>query len=201
MDQANASAVTAANEFASATRTGHNHAAKADAQDSFRTTMEQAIDRAMTKTGDPASEDVLPLEAYSLPQWYADLIPKQCVFTPGINTAYLEQVERYGADGTLTEQEKQTLRSMLENDPVRKERMENHAWRQEHGTELSEYMNLLHIAFQEALRENGVNTPEDYYQDVVLSPEGSEQVRRDTEALLAEQPRFAELMVELGVQA
>jgi hypothetical protein len=146
-------------------------------------------------------EENLPVEAYSLPDWYADLTPKQCILNPCINHAYWNQVEAFGADGTISHEEQAVLASMRENDTARQTELENEAWRWEHREELSEYFGLLNGYLREALDENGIEGAAAYYENVVLNPAGSEQVRQSFMDRLNANPRALELMESLGVSA
>ena len=156
---------------------------------------QEALDAAV----DQEQSAILPVEAYSLPDWYADLIPEQCMLTPSINYAYWNQVEVFAADGTISSQEQAVLKSMRENDTARQTELENAAWRDGHRQELSEYFSILHEYFVEALRENDIQGPEDYYENMVLNQAGSEQVGRSFMERLTADPRALELMEELKI--
>ncbi len=175
---------------------------RSDAQAAAQTQATQAAEGFQEALDAAAQEEeVLPVEAYSLPDWYADLIPEQCVLTPCINRAYWNQVEAFGADGTISREEQAVLASMRENDTARQTELDNEAWRWEHQEELSEYFGLLNGYLREALAENNIQGAAAYYENVVLNPAGSEQVRQDFMDRFNADPRALELMETLGVTA
>lgn len=161
---------------------------KASAAAGFQEALDAAVER-----------EILPVEAFSLPGWYADLIPEQCMLTPGVNHAFWAKAEAFAADGTISSRERAVLKSMQENDAARRTELENAAWRDEHRRELSEYLGLLHEYFVESLRENDIESPEDYYESVVLNRAGSGQVGQGFMERLTADPRALALMEELDI--
>jgi hypothetical protein len=107
----------------------------------------------------------LPLEAYSLPGWYADLLPDYCIVEAKLGTPYAESnTARYDS---LSTKEK---------------------------NELAEYAGLLHQYFKDGLQSKGIEGDEEYYHSIVLNQQVSGEVHQSVRQKLAQNPRAMELM-------
>jgi len=143
------------------------------------------------------SDEELPLEAYALPKWYTSYV---------VDSGYIAQVnhgvfafaEKLRADGEISDADRAAIRNYLTHDPVHQEMLRHESFMHEHKNEISEYNTILDKAFKESLEEIGVNGARDYYESVVLDPAHNESMHQIMEAKLKEQPRFLELMKELG---
>jgi hypothetical protein len=112
-----------------------------------------------------ASEQDLPVEAYSLPKWYGELSSDLLMVDTEIGISYAESNSaRYDA---LSGAEKK---------------------------DLSEYQDKLHTYFQEELRNHGIESSADYYNQIVRDPEKSEEVHQAVKQKLLADTRAMQLM-------
>ncbi|GEM_PF-1328209 len=146
-------------------------------------------------------EGDLPLEAYSMPDWYGEYVPDACILSPEIDYEYWDLVEEYTADGFLSDDERSKLGSYLDNDPKHQAELEKIAYRQKNRNEIHEYFTLLDGHFRASLEENGINSSQEYYDSVVKDAAGSEKVRQSMAERIENDPRVLELMDILGVSA
>jgi len=121
-------------------------------------------------TSRAVSDQNLPLEAFSLPGWYTDLNSDYVMVDSELGTKYSESNRaRYD-----------TLSSKDKND-------------------LSEYQNTLQKHFQEGLQQLGIESPADYYKNIVLNQQGSEELHQVVHQSLAADSRAMELMKQFGI--
>ena len=116
-------------------------------------------------------ESELPLEAYALPGWYSDLCSELNYVDTRIGLKYSDsRLARYDA---LSSREKD---------------------------DLAEYNSTLHRYFTEELKSHGVESPADYYEQIVQNRNGvSDQVEQSVKERLAADPRALELMEYFGL--
>ncbi|MBI9087856.1 MAG: hypothetical protein JEZ12_01410 [Desulfobacterium sp.] len=132
-------------------------------------------DQTTMATGEPdtsmgLSANDLPLEAFSLPQWYADL------FTDYTNLD-LKVGQPYAGSN----------QARYDSLPSKEKNM------------ISEYGDTLTKYFQEELKDAGIRGPVDYYTSIVQNKEKSEEVHQAMKQRLADDPRAMELMQHFGI--
>ena len=185
---------------------------RADSNGTGTETFDQAMQRAQAEearttsaasraeAGATATDDDLPVEAFALPSWYGDYIPKQWVISPEIDRAYWALAKKLSADGGLDDEDRQRLRTYLDNDPHHRQELSNEAFRRQYRVEIEEYTSLLDNCFHEALDAQGITTQRQYYEDLLLNDSTSEAVHQTVHARLTQNPRARELMAVLGIE-
>ncbi len=121
---------------------------------------------------DPATEisyDDLPLEAFSLPGWFAEWSPDEAVLSFEVGLSL-------------------SAPHYARNDSLNSERQD----------ELGEYLDILYECFQEELDNHGIKNSVDYYKSVFLDKEKSEEVHQSMKKRLADDLRAMELMQSFG---
>jgi hypothetical protein len=117
------------------------------------------------KAGPETTGQELPLKAYSLPGWYADLLPEYCMVDTKLGEPYTESNQaRYDS---LSTGEKR---------------------------DLAEYNETLHSYFRQELESRGIDSPADYYENMVQNQEMNQEVEQAVKQSLASDPRAMELM-------
>lgn len=130
----------------------------------------QAEKNVQASSANGRTDEDLPLEAYSLPKWYADWVSDYMYVDDEIGISYSDsRLARYDA---LSPKEKK---------------------------DLAEYHDTLHKYFQEELANNGVKTSADYYESIILDQKNSEDVHQAMKQRLSEDPRMMELMQYFGI--
>jgi hypothetical protein len=133
---------------------------------------QEAMDRATNTADATAIGQELPLEAYSLPKWYAGLSSDLTLVDTQIGIPYSEsRTARYDA---LSAREKK---------------------------DLAEYQGTLHRYFREELDARGIQSAGDYYNQIVLDPETSEEVHQAVLQKLESDARAVQLMEYFGISA
>ncbi len=161
-------------------------------------TFDAALNGAVDSQKKTEGQEALPLEAYSLPDWYAPYIPPSSMLSGEINHAFFEKADKYAKDGVVSEREKAELQAALRNDPIHQARLGKERFRAKYSDELNEYHGLLNTYFKEALAENGIESSSQYYEKVVLDKQSSATVHQSMHQRLANDPRALELMNLLG---
>ena len=124
----------------------------------------------LARRANGSSETDLPLEAYSLPKWYADLSSDLLLVDTELGVSYPESNRaRYDA---LSRREKR---------------------------DLAEYQGKLDAYFQESLKEFGIETTLDYYHQIVLDPAKSEEVHQAVKQKLSGDEQAMRLMERFGI--
>ena len=142
-----------------------------DARELAQKAQEERRTQAMTNTGQPEiPEGALPMVAYSIPGWMGEFTPRHAMADQTIGQKYCD------SNGAL--------RDSLS--PAGKE-------------DLGEYMHTLHETYQSELKDRGIETKLDYYQNIVQDKNLSEQVHQAVRERLAANPRAMELMQEFGI--
>lgn len=118
------------------------------------------------------SDKTLPLEAYSMPGWMGDFIPKHVILDTKIGQSYLDS--------------NSALRDRLSS---------------REKADLAEYMETLMATYKEESERRGIETAEDYYHEVVLkgSPGLSEDIHQAVETRLVSDSRTMALMRQFDV--
>ena len=107
----------------------------------------------------------LPLEAFSLPGWYVDMSSDLVELDSQVGIKYSESNRaRYDA---LSSSDKR---------------------------DLAEYQDTLHKYFQEGLWQQGIESPSDYYKNIVQNQEASEELHQVVRQSIASDSRAMELM-------
>lgn len=150
------------------------------------------------QTNGAFTDAALPLEAFSLPSWFGDYVPDALVVSPGVDHGFWNMVEGLTQDNSLSNEDRRQIKNYLHNDPNHQSRLAKDKFSRQFDAEISEYTNSLHTYYREALEENGVNSPADYYKKVVLDNENSEKIRQSMQGRLESSPRMLELMEILG---
>ena len=124
---------------------------------------------AQSGVSEDAARD-LPLEAYSLPQWYADLSSDLVMVDTELGVPYPEsRMARYDA---LSRQEKEAL---------------------------AEYQGKLHNYFLEGLQEFGIESRADYYRQIVQDPVKNEELHQAVRQKLSGDGQALRLMEYFGI--
>ncbi len=149
-----------------------NSTAKADTVHISEKAKEQQTEKSATGQLDTATEisyNDLPIEAFSLPEWFAKWIPDECKLELG----ELAPISPYDPPFTSSFTPYKPLNS---------------------SKELTEYVDVLCNYFQETLRDNGIESNLDYYKSIVIDKEKSEEVHQSMKKRLADDTRVMELM-------
>ncbi|RQD66699.1 MAG: hypothetical protein D5R98_01815 [Desulfonatronovibrio sp. MSAO_Bac4] len=117
------------------------------------------------KVDNQHSEENLPLEYYSVPNWLADLSP-----------VVLQPVD-------------------LSNGFVPYESMfkRGYGLKEEYPNELREYNQLIRGHYQELLQEQGISSTRDHYEAMIVDKNKSEQMRQKMQEKISADPRAVEL--------
>ena len=125
---------------------------------------------AQADTGGTIAEQNLPLEAFSLPGWYGELSSDFVKVDAQLGMKYSESSSgRYAA---LSSEEK---------------------------SDLAEYQSTLHKYFQDGLRQQGIESPADYYKNIVQNQDANDELQQMVRQSLAADPRAMELMTQFGI--
>ena len=117
-----------------------------------------------------SSEQKLPVEAYALPDWYSDLLSDLTLLDDEIGISYAQsRAAQYDA-----------LSSAEKND-------------------LAEYYDTLHTYFQEELSARGIGSGIDYYNQIILDQETSEEVHQAVKQKLLSDARAMQVMEYFGI--
>ncbi|KIX14473.1 hypothetical protein [Dethiosulfatarculus sandiegensis] len=142
--------------------------------DEARALIQKSHEEAMTRAeSDPQEEEetILPVEAYSLPGWYADLCSELNMVDTQIGGYYSET--RQAAYDALSNQGKK---------------------------DLAEYNSTLHKYFSQELKNHGIKDASDYYREIVQNQNGvSDQMEQAVKQRLADNPRAMKLMAYFGL--
>ena len=141
--------------------------------DKARALLQKSHEEAMAQVDpDPQEEEAqLPLEAYSLPDWYVGLSSELNLVDSQIGVFYYES--RRAAYDALSNKEKD---------------------------DLAEYNSTLHKYFSQELKNHGIEDASDYYREIVQNQNGvSDQVEQAVKQRLADDPRAMELMDYFGL--
>ncbi len=134
--------------------------------------LSQEMQANKSETGSKKSDKILPLEAYSMPQWYADLFSKTIPYTYasyaeiGFSSQYVPRNDSFDSKPEATK----------------------------------EYSEKLRMMFREELKEWGIESDEDYYKDVILNKEKSEEIHQSLLKKLKEDKRMCQLIDSLGIK-
>jgi hypothetical protein len=116
------------------------------------------------------SDQNLPLEAFSIPGWYGDLSSDYIMLDTQLGIKYSESNRaRYDS---LSSSDK---------------------------SDLSEYQTTLHKYFQEGLQQQGIESPADYYKNIVQNQKASEELHQIIQQSLASDSRAMELMKQFDI--
>jgi len=159
-----------------------------------------AMNPVVQKEGGVPDND-LPFEALSSPHWFGSYLPDTLLVTPEIDYGFWNMAEGLRKDSSLSnEDRRQIIGSYLQNDPKHQAKLVKDEFLGQFKGEIAEYVNSLQTCYREALEENGVSSPAEYYEKVVLDKEYSEKIRRSLQDRVERNPRMLELMATLGVQ-
>ena len=131
---------------------------------------QEAMDPGKPNADMGISEKDLPIEAFSLPDWYADLMSDYSRVDDQLGIPYADS--RRARYDSLSSTGKKNL---------------------------SEYNNTLTKYFQEALENAGIRGPVDYYTSIVQNKERSEEVHQAVKQRLGNDSRAMELMRYFGI--
>lgn len=149
-----------------------------------------------------AAIDMDALESYRLPDWMPSLMPGQVIDGAALDRemhAYWNRIGELEADGEFSAADRAEAKSLLDGLPVRKAMMADDEFRASHRSEIAEYGEIFRAAYDEAKREQGIATREDYVGKVLQSPGDNTALRDSVVEKLLANPRAVELMGVLGV--
>ncbi len=197
-----ASGAVAAVRDAAAVSANPAHSA---ATPSYRVSISPAA-RALAEQGDatatsgsgPADD---PVENYRLPNWYAGLFGENLQPIDGAAIgremqSYWGLAEQLSADGQLDQADQARLAAL--------DRPASRAWdaanefRAQFRQELDEFQKIFDSAWSGALREQGVNTHQDYVDKVLRAPGDNPALRNSVVEKTLANPRALELIDQLG---
>ena len=69
----------------------------------------------------------------------------------------------------------------------------------EEKSDLAEYQSTLHKYFQDGLRQQGIESPADYYKNIVQNQDANDELQQMVRQSLAADPRAMELMTQFGI--
>jgi hypothetical protein len=144
-------------------------------------------------------DNELPLEAFSVPPWLGDYLPDALVVTPELDYGFWNMVGGLTQDNHLSSEDRLQIGSYLRNSPKHQAVLAKDEFTRQFKEEISEYTNSLRTYSREALEENGVTSPADYYKKVVLDQENSEKIHQSMRERIESSPRMIELMEILGI--
>ena len=142
-----------------------------EAKDLAKNNSDAAIN-GQAQLAEESSEEDLPLEAYSLPKWYAELSSDLLLLDSEVGIPYSQS--RRAKYDALSSREKK---------------------------DLAEYQDKLHSCFQEELHARGIDDSRDYYEQVVLDPANSEEIHQAVKEKLLDDARAVQLMEYFGIAA
>lgn len=122
-----------------------------------------------SKEASAPTDEGLPLEAYSIPDWLTAYFPKEMSLDPE-DPAFEDKLRRASAFGD------------------------------KYNSELTEHHDILRGYLGDGLKSMGIESTRDYYEKIILDPEGSNKLRQYVEGKLEKNTRFHELMDILGVE-
>lgn len=148
-----------------------------------------------------------PLENYRLPEWKASLLPPTTIqYATELDGAIQETraagefLNKLTADGDYSAADRAKMKAYLDaNAPINRALRETREFNEAHRSELAEYGGYLDAAWFSSLREQGVESRQDYVDKVLNAPGDNTPLRNSvTEKLLAN-PRAVQLMDILGI--
>ncbi len=167
---------------------------EAETKLNFQAVMEQTKDKPFKKTLPTTSMTDYPIESYALPSWFGAYLPEKAILSSELNHNFWEFARKLSKDNIVADEEKNQLREYLSNDPFHKAELEKRTFRNEFEKEIGVYSNFLLSTFQNILKENDINSREDYYQSVILDKENSEKLRMEMDSRLKSNSQILELM-------
>lgn len=160
----------------------------------FQEVMELTKDKPAEKTLPATSTTDHPLEYYALPSWFGAYLPEKATLSSELNHGFWELAGKLSEDNIVTDEEKNQLRNYLSNDLFHQAELEKRSFRAKFENEIGEYFNFLLSTFQEILKENDIDSIEDYYQNVIVDKEKSEKLHMEMDSRLKSNSQILELM-------
>jgi hypothetical protein len=150
-----------------------------------------------------AKMDMDSLNSYRVPDWIVDFVPQQSILNSEAmdeTRAHLNMLETMSADGQLSAAEKQLMTDQLANhSPATQKMHASAAFLTKFEDELNEYSGILSQAYDQAKRENGITSRDDYIVEVLNTPDDNLALRDSVAGKLLDNPRALELMDMLGI--
>ncbi len=165
-----------------------------EAKLNFQEVMELTKEKLPGKTLPATSMTDYPIESYAFPSWFNSYLPEKATLSSELNHGFWEFAGKLSEDNIITDEERNQLRNYLLNDPFHKAELEKNAFRAEYEKEIGEYNNFLLNTFQDILKENDIDSRENYYQNVILDKKNSEKLHIEMDTRLKSNPRVLELM-------
>lgn len=144
-----------------------------------------------------------PLENYRLPNWYTGLFGDQLQPIDGAAVdremqSYWGLAEQLSADGQLDQADQAQLAAVEQ--PASRAWEAADAFRAQFRPQLAEFQNIFDAAWSESLREQGVNTHQDYVEKVLQAPGDNPALRNSVVEKMLANPRALALIGQLGWQ-
>lgn len=161
----------------------------------------QTTNEVTTDWMNPVSESDLPVEACAMPSWYADYYPESVMANVEIDRDFWEFAGKLEQDKSLSQEERrERIGNYLDNDTKHQKWLAKEEFLANHREEIHEYIGALDKYFQASLKENGIKSPREYYEKVILNENGSEQVHQSFLKRIESDPRVFQLMDALGIK-
>ncbi|MCK6411346.1 MAG: hypothetical protein L6Q55_02860 [Azonexus sp.] len=189
----NASAITPANPAQAAA----NSSSIVSISPAARALAEQGA--AAGQAGPAATDD--PVENYRLPNWYAGLFGENLQPIDGAAIdremqSYWGLAEQLSADGQLDQADQARLAAL--DRPASRAWDAGNEFRAQFRQELDEFQKIFDSAWSGALREQGVNTHQDYVEKVLRAPGDNSALRNSVVEKTLANPRALALIDQLG---
>lgn len=160
----------------------------------FQEVMEKTKDNQLANTFSASSTIDYPLESYALPSWFGSYLPWESALSSELNYDFWEFAGKVSEDNVVTDEERNQLQNYLSNDPFHKAELEKRAFKADFESEIGEYFNFLFSSFKDILKENDIDSREDYYQKIILDKDNSERLHMEMNTRLNSNSRVLELM-------
>ncbi len=162
----------------------------------FGTFLERACNGEEAGADSPqASTGELPLEAFSLPPWFADMMPGKGIPLDLSVARYAMALTR---DGEMSHQDRMDLEAFKQKNAAHQAFLAQGRFQRQYADEISEYQTTLDRMFQDVLDRFGITDQRAYYEKLILDPVTSEAVHQEVKAGLETDERFMALAKVLG---
>ena len=163
-------------------------------------------DQVVLSTGNASSSNNLQgLENYRMPSWYRDFLPEvnDLSYSDAAieeSKSYMSMSDQLMADGNLSSKDRKAMQAYLDNMPATQHRKEVEANFAQLKAEVSEYGSIYRSNYEQALKESGILTADDYQQKVLAAEGDNQGIKNIIIEKLLNNPRALELMDTLGIK-
>lgn len=149
-------------------------------------------------------EENLPIEAYALPKWMADFLPKETILSNvRPNNKAIEYFEALRMDSSLSNEERREMRKeYLENDLEHQKWLQRDASIQKNSDKIDSYNFKIIRYLNEAREENGIMNAKDNYEKTVMIKNENLDMKIHQSFLerINNDPALLELMKQLEIK-